>query len=592
MYVGDQGMMTHDVLNTANISASENKQPEQAAPHAGTSTGNNVSDAAGRYGAANTSNTTGSSTVGYNPANTGSAAGYHAANTSSYGASNPNHAANYGAGTSTGSYSYSKSPVSSGYANNSGASATSYTAQPGNTGNAADNKSAQQGYSYVNYYSNPNTPAQVSGSGKPPKKKGHFWMKAVAFVAAMAIVSVGSIGIFNAVQNSRKLVSTDSSSTSSETSEAAPTQAQQAESSQDSTLGLDDSTAQSWIELSAGTNAMSIRDIVKKVTPSVVGVQATFQMPNNYNYSYGFGMFGSGNNNSSALTGVGTGIIMREDGYIVTNAHVIYDSEYGCGKAASVEIRMSDEETTYAAEIVAYDIETDLAVLKVDQTGLVAAEFGDSDACQVGDTVVAIGNPLGLELQNTVTCGIISALNRKVTINDKTMTLIQTDTAINNGNSGGPLINSSGQVIGINSAKMSSSVSSSGATIEGIGFAIPMTEAREIVDDLINHGYVTGRPQLGISCQDVSEAVSQAYNLPIGAYIISITEDGAADEAGLQVGDIITAINDNKIQTTEELNSYKNEFNAGDTVTLTIVRNGQEQKIDVVLKEVTKNQQS
>ncbi len=592
MYEREQGMMKHDDMNTANISASENKQPEQAAPHAGTSTGNNVSDAAGRYGAANTSNTTGSSTVGYNPANTGSAAGYHAANTSSYGASNPNHAANYGAGTSTGSYSYSKSPVSSGYANNSGASATSYTAQPGNTGNAADNKSAQQGYSYVNYYSNPNTPAQVSGSGKPPKKKGHFWMKAVAFVAAMAIVSVGSIGIFNAVQNSRKLVSTDSSSTSSETSEAAPTQAQQAESSQDSTLGLDDSTAQSWIELSAGTNAMSIRDIVKKVTPSVVGVQATFQMPNNYNYSYGFGMFGSGNNNSSALTGVGTGIIMREDGYIVTNAHVIYDSEYGCGKAASVEIRMSDEETTYAAEIVAYDIETDLAVLKVDQTGLVAAEFGDSDACQVGDTVVAIGNPLGLELQNTVTCGIISALNRKVTINDKTMTLIQTDTAINNGNSGGPLINSSGQVIGINSAKMSSSVSSSGATIEGIGFAIPMTEAREIVDDLINHGYVTGRPQLGISCQDVSEAVSQAYNLPIGAYIISITEDGAADEAGLQVGDIITAINDNKIQTTEELNSYKNEFNAGDTVTLTIVRNGQEQKIDVVLKEVTKNQQS
>lgn len=592
MYEREQGMMKHDDMNTANISASENKQPEQAAPHAGTSTGNNVSDAAGRYGAANTSNTTGSSTVGYNPASTGSAAGYHAANTSSYGASNPNHAANYGAGTSTGSYSYSKSPVSSGYANNSGASATSYTAQPGNTGNAADNKSAQQGYSYVNYYSNPNTPAQVSGSGKPPKKKGHFWMKAVAFVAAMAIVSVGSIGIFNAVQNSRKLVSTDSSSTSSETSEAAPTQAQQAESSQDSTLGLDDSTAQSWIELSAGTNAMSIRDIVKKVTPSVVGVQATFQMPNNYNYSYGFGMFGSGNNNSSALTGVGTGIIMREDGYIVTNAHVIYDSEYGCGKAASVEIRMSDEETTYAAEIVAYDIETDLAVLKVDQTGLVAAEFGDSDACQVGDTVVAIGNPLGLELQNTVTCGIISALNRKVTINDKTMTLIQTDTAINNGNSGGPLINSSGQVIGINSAKMSSSVSSSGATIEGIGFAIPMTEAREIVDDLINHGYVTGRPQLGISCQDVSEAVSQAYNLPIGAYIISITEDGAADEAGLQVGDIITAINDNKIQTTEELNNYKNEFNAGDTVTLTIVRNGQEQKIDLVLKEVMKNQQS
>ncbi|MGN1225207.1 MAG: trypsin-like peptidase domain-containing protein [Ruminococcus sp.] len=578
MYEREQDRMKHDMTNTTNTSASESKQPEQAAPHAGTSADSSVSNTTGNYnGVTNTGSTTGYDTTGY-----------HAANTNSYGASNVSNTSGYGTGTASGSYGYPKSPVSGGYSSNS---ATSYTAQPGNMGNAANNKSAQQGYSYVNYYSNPNTPAQVSGSGKPPKKKGHFWMKAVAFVAAMAVVSAGSIGIFNAVQNSKKLVPADSSSTSSEVAEDTKEE-QQADSNQNSTVGLSDSTAQSWIELSAGTDAMSIRDIVKKVKPSVVGVQATFQMSNNYNYSYGFGMFGNGGNSSRAVTGVGTGIIMREDGYIVTNAHVIYDSEYGCGEATAVEIRMSDEETTYDAKVVAYDIETDLAVLKVDQTGLVAAEFGDSDSCQVGDTVVAIGNPLGLELQNTVTCGIISALNRKVTINDKTMTLIQTDTAINNGNSGGPLINSSGQVIGINSAKMSSSVSSSGATIEGIGFAIPMTEAREIVDDLINYGYVTGRPQLGISCQDVSEAVSQAYNLPIGAYIISITEGGAADEAGLQVGDIITAINDNTIQTTEELNNYKNECNAGDTVTLTIVRNGQEQKVNVVLKEVTKNQQS
>ena len=313
--------------------------------------------------------------------------------------------------------------------------------------------------------------------------------------------------------------------------------------------------------------AYTVAGVAEAVAPSIVEITAA---------------------SGSMPTSSGSGIILSEDGYIVTNAHVIYDSEYGCGEATAVEIRMSDEETTYDAKVVAYDIETDLAVLKVDQTGLTAAEFGDSNQCQVGDAVVAIGNPLGLELQNTVTCGIISALNRKVTINDKTMTLIQTDTAINNGNSGGPLINSSGQVIGINSAKMSSSVS----TIEGIGFAIPMTEAREIVDDLINYGYVTGRPQLGISCQDVSEAVSQAYNLPIGAYVISVTDGGAAAEAGLQVGDVITAINDNKIETTEELNNYKNEYNAGDTVTLTIVRNGQEQKVSVVLQEVQQKKQS
>ena len=388
----------------------------------------------------------------------------------------------------------------------------------------------------------------------------------------MAIVSVGSIGIYNGVHNSNKLVAAESSTSASDSTDTtANTTAQDSSSKAQSTTVKGDA-AKSWIELASGTNAMSISDIVKKVAPSVVGVQATF--------------------NSGSMTGVGTGIIMREDGYIVTNAHVIYDSEYGCGEATAVEIRMSDEETTYDAKVVAYDIETDLAVLKVDQTGLTAAEFGDSDQCQVGDAVVAIGNPLGLELQNTVTCGIISALNRKVTINDKTMTLIQTDTAINNGNSGGPLINSSGQVVGINSAKMSSSVSSSGATIEGIGFAIPMTEAREIVDDLINYGYVTGRPQLGISCQDVSEAVSQAYNLPIGAYVISVTDGGAAAEAGLQVGDVITAINDNKIETTEELNNYKNEYNAGDTITLTIVRNGQEQKVSVVLQEVQQKKQS
>ena len=219
------------------------------------------------------------------------------------------------------------------------------------------------------------------------------------------------------------------------------------------------------------------------------------------------------------------------------------------------------------------------------------AEFGDSSKCAVGETVVAIGNPLGLEFQNTVTCGIISALNRKVTINDNTMTLIQTDTAINNGNSGGPLINSSGQVIGINSAKMSSTYSNSSATIEGIGFAIPMTEAKNIIDDLINYGYVTGRPQLGITCQDVTEAVSQAYNIPVGAYVISVTDGGAADQAGIQAADVITAIQDQEISTTEELNAVKNQYNAGDTITLTIVRNnGTPQKVEVKLQEVKSTQ--
>ncbi len=532
-------------------------------------------------------------------ANNNMSAGYHSAN--SYTTGQPT-------GNTTDYTTGNTNPT--GYTTGSATGHTTSTP----TGGQPTNNSAQPGYSYVNYYSNPNAPTQVSGSsGMSPKKKNHFWMKAVAFVAAMVVVSAASIGISNSLQNkNNNLVSTNESSQSTtvspddsslnsddgETADADATDSDAAATAND-TNSNNSVAAESWIELAAGSDAMSVSDIIKKVTPSVVGVQATFQMQNTYNnysygYGYGYGMFGdnSNNNSSSTMTGVGTGIIMREDGYIVTNAHVIYDSDYGCGEATAVEIRMSDEETTYDAQIVAYDVESDIAVLKVDQTGLTAAEFGNSDDCEVGDMVVAIGNPLGLELQNTATCGIISAMNRQVTINDKTMTLIQTDTAINSGNSGGPLINSAGQVIGINSAKMSSSVSSDSATVEGIGFAIPMTEAQEIVNDLINYGYVTGRPQLGITCQDVSEAVAQAYNMPIGAYIISVTEGGAADEAGLQAGDIITAINDNEISTTEELNNYKNEFDAGDTVTLTIVRNGQEQRVDVVLKEVTQNQQS
>lgn len=444
------------------------------------------------------------------------------------------------------------------------------------TGNGGSGNNG--GYSYVNYYSDPNG----GDSNKKPKKK-HTGLKVAAFVLAMVLVSGGSIGVYegicssNADNSSSIVASNDSSAAESSTS--------------DSSSSKKSDSSQSWIQLASTNGSMSVADIVKKVTPSVVGVQSTFSSANGSNNNtmngYGgfFGYGSQGNNGSQGMTGVGTGIIMSKDGYIVTNAHVIYDDEYGYGEASSVQIQMSDEETTYDARIVAYDKEADIAVLKIDADNLTPAEFGDSSSCEVGETVVAIGNPLGLQFQNTVTCGIISALDRKVTINDNTMTLIQTDTAINNGNSGGPLINSSGQVIGINSAKMSSTYSGE-ATVEGIGFAIPMSEAKSIVDDLINYGYVTGRPQLGISCQDVTEAVSQAYNIPVGAYIFSVTAGGAADQAGLQPGDVITGIQDQTISTTEELNAVKNQYKAGDTITLTYVRAGETKKVDVTLAEV------
>lgn len=444
------------------------------------------------------------------------------------------------------------------------------------TGNGGSGNNG--GYSYGNYYSDPNG----GDPNKKPKKK-HTGLKVAAFVLAMVLVSGGSIGVYEGIRSSN--ADNSSSIVASNDSSAAES------STGDSSSSKKSDSSQSWIQLASTNGSMSVADIVKKVTPSVVGVQSTFSSSNGSNNNpmngYGgfFGYGSQGNNGSQGMTGVGTGIIMSKDGYIVTNAHVIYDDEYGYGEASSVQIQMSDEETTYDARIVAYDKEADIAVLKIDADNLTPAEFGDSSSCEVGEMVVAIGNPLGLQFQNTVTCGIISALDRKVTINDNTMTLIQTDTAINNGNSGGPLINSSGQVIGINSAKMSSTYSGE-ATVEGIGFAIPMSEAKSIVDDLINYGYVTGRPQLGISCQDVTEAVSQAYNIPVGAYIFSVTAGGAADQAGLQPGDVITGIQDQTISTTEELNAVKNQYKAGDTITLTYVRAGETKKVDVTLAEV------
>ena len=444
------------------------------------------------------------------------------------------------------------------------------------TGNGGSGNNG--GYSYVNYYSDPNG----GDPNKKPKKK-HTGLKVAAFVLAMVLVSGGSIGVYEGIRSSN--ADNSSSIVASNDSSAAES------STGDSNSSKKSDSSQSWIQLASTNGSMSVADIVKKVTPSVVGVQSTFSSSNGRNNNpmngYGgfFGYGSQGTNGSQGMTGVGTGIIMSKDGYIVTNAHVIYDDEYGYGEASSVQIQMSDEETTYDARSVAYDKEADIAVLKIDADNLTPAEFGDSSSCEVGEMVVAIGNPLGLQFQNTVTCGIISALDRKVTINDNTMTLIQTDTAINNGNSGGPLINSSGQVIGINSAKMSSTYSGE-ATVEGIGFAIPMSEAKSIVDDLINYGYVTGRPQLGISCQDVTEAVSQAYNIPVGAYIFSVTAGGAADQAGLQPGDVITGIQDQTISTTEELNAVKNQYKAGDTITLTYVRAGETKKVDVTLAEV------
>jgi len=270
----------------------------------------------------------------------------------------------------------------------------------------------------------------------------------------------------------------------------------------------------------------------------------------------------------------GSGFIISDDGYIITNHHVIDD-------AASITVTMYDD-TTYEADLVGYDESNDLAVLKIEADGLTPVILGDSDALQVGDSVVAIGNPLG-ELTFSLTSGTVSALDRTVTMsNNVSMDLIQTDCAINSGNSGGALFNLYGEVVGITNAKYSGS-SGSGASIDNIGFAIPLNTVRSIVQSLIENGYIS-KPYIGLSVSDVSED-AQLYGLPQGAAVRALAEDGPAIKAGLQENDIITAINGETITTGNELVKAVADVAVGEQITLTVFRQNETMEITVAVEE-------
>lgn len=449
---------------------------------------------------------------------------------------------------------------------------------------------SQQGTNYVadnaQYYGNPNAiPSAVYSTPKKQKPessgKGIKAMACVLGGVAIMLCTVLCCSIFMNASDNIRPDKSSSVSQSGDNDSKDDKGSSNKEDDNESSNGSDSKTdlsventdsddkdldVGSWIELSSKGEALTIPQVVEKVMPSVVGISTTVE----YQYNYGF------QSGTTTGTATGTGVIMSEDGYIITNAHVV-DS----GVEFTVILLETNEE--YPAKLIAADEQADLAVLKIEAENLTPAEFGDSSELVVGETAIAIGNPLGFELSGSVTCGIISALNREITVDDRTMTLIQTDAAINSGNSGGPLVNCYGQVIGINSIKMSSSYTST--SIEGLGFAIPSNEMTNIVNDLLTHGYVTGRPKLGINCVDVTESVSSMYNLPVGAYVRSFSEDSAAEAAGVKAGDVIVAVNGTDISSTEELNQVKNEFSAGDVLTLTVVRNGQEIEIDVVLRE-------
>lgn len=307
-----------------------------------------------------------------------------------------------------------------------------------------------------------------------------------------------------------------------------------------------------------------------KVLPSIVGIKVEYTVKSNFIQSM-----------SQIAQAEGSGIIISNDGYILTNNHIINSSDssvyYEVSEATKVYVYLYNDETPYEAKIIGTDEETDLAVIKVEKNDLTAAELGDSSSIKIGEFSMAIGNPLGLE--STVTSGIISAVNRNVTSEDgTTYNLIQTDAAINSGNSGGALVNAEGKVIGINTLKLS------GTGIEGMGFAIPINDTIDIYNQLIEKGKVL-RPYIGIGGVDLDEVNAKHYNLPTGIYIQEINSDGPASSSDLKSGDVITAIDGTQVKTMDELNEIKNKKKIGDEVTLDVYRNGETKQVKITLGE-------
>ena len=304
----------------------------------------------------------------------------------------------------------------------------------------------------------------------------------------------------------------------------------------------------------------------QKALPSMVSITVEYDV----NY---MGM-------KKSAAGAGSGVVISDDGYILTNNHVISSSDsssfYQVSDAKSVKVKIYGDETEYTAEIIGTDSQTDLAVLKIDKTGLTAAEFGNSSSVQIGEFVLAIGNPYNLDY--SVTAGIISALDRKMTIENTTYKVIQADCAINSGNSGGALVNSKGQVIGITTLKLS------GTGIEGVSFAIPINDTISIYQTLIEKGKVS-RPFVGISGLDIDEATAIRNGLTKGIYVDSVVSGSAAEEAGIEPGDIIVAFDGKNISTMDELNEIKNTKNIGDKIEIRFYRKNKEKTVTITLGE-------
>lgn len=396
-----------------------------------------------------------------------------------------------------------------------------------------------------------------TGSTQPPKDKGGMYAALLVLIIFLCGI-ITLLGLLN-VKLFQKLKSQEQrdyaiSFTACQTeTETVPVTIAEALPPAEAGLGVDLQQSPISPENVPEQAGLSLQEIYSRNIPSVVSITST----------------------TATGTSSSTGVVLSKDGYLITNAHVVENS-------TGVSVQLTDNRV-FSADILGSDEISDLALLRIDAEDLTPAQFGDSSALRVGDTVVAIGDPLGVKFRGTYTDGIVSAINRDVDVNGHTMTLIQTNAALNSGNSGGPLINCYGQVIGINTMKIGTFTSSSG--IEGIGFAIPSTTVKEIVDQLITQGYVSGRPTLGLTGESLSVFYQHYYRLPSGLYITHVEKGSDSSEKGILEGDILISLNDTKITTMNEMKAVLNGLEVGDTLTAVVYRNGQQYSVELTLTE-------
>jgi len=385
---------------------------------------------------------------------------------------------------------------------------------------------------------------------RPPKQKKSrkpIWQGIVAALLTLALVAGGCLITASSVNAYWEARTEDTVNTLNQKIDALQKQLNRSGGTAAQPLPADGST-------------LTTSQIYARSVDSVVAISSTVQSSSFYGTTQG--------------STSGSGFILTEDGYIVTNYHVIQG-------ALSISVILHDG-TEYTAEELGHDETNDLAVLKVEATDLPAATLGSSADLSIGDMVVAIGNPLG-KLTATQTVGYVSGINREVTTDNSIISMIQTDAAINPGNSGGPLFNMRGEVVGITTAKYSGTTNS-GASIEGIGFAIPIDDVAPIIDDLMEYGYITGA-YMGVEVTDTDESSARMFGLPTGAYITKVEPGGSADRAGLQVKDIVIDLGGVTISNHFDLIRALRAYKAGDSTTVTIIRAGKEQTLDITLDE-------